>query len=115
MVRRTKRRGRGRTKSRKSRSHRKSKTLTRMRKYSRKGGAAPTYPIPTDIKYELWTKMMEDFKDHPRFDEADAMLQDMVYEPEYVSQFSGETFEGREDKEYWQGLDKIQAFFKYSS
>ena len=58
---------------------------------------------------------MEDYKDHPKLDEADAMLEEIVYEPEYTSQFTGETFEGREDKEYWQGLDKIQAFFKYST
>jgi hypothetical protein len=64
---------------------------------------------------ELWGKMMEDYKDHPKLDEADAMLEEIVYEPEYTSQFTGETFEGREDKEYWQGLDKIQAFFKYST
>jgi len=59
--------------------------------------------------------MMTNFQIHPRIDEADAMLEEMVYEPEYKSQFTGETFEGREDKEYWQGLDKIQAFFKYST
>jgi hypothetical protein len=59
--------------------------------------------------------MMKNFENDPRIEEADMMLEEMVYEPEYKSQFTGETFEGREDKEYWQGLDKIQAFFKYSS
>lgn len=116
MVKRTRTRSRGRGRSQKMhRSKSQRRHRTRARKYSKRGGSLPSYPIPNDVKYELWTKMMEDFKDNPKLNDADAMLETMVYEPEYKSQFNGKTFEGREDKEYWQGLDKIQAFFKYSS
>lgn len=114
MPRRTKSRTR---KMRKSRSQSKSRTRRQRRSSSRarKGGSSGSYPIPDNIKMELWEEMMKNYKDHPRLDEADAMLEVMMYDPEYTSQFNGKSFEGREDKEYWQGLDKIQAFFKYST
>lgn len=100
----------------KRRTHAKRRSRAQRRTRARRGGVAPTaYPIPNDIKYELWTEMMRDYEGNPRLDEADAMLENMMYEPNYIGQFSGKTFEGREDKEYWQGLDKIQAFFKYST
>jgi hypothetical protein len=39
----------------------------------------------------------------------------MTYDPGYASAFTGDTFEGREDKEYWQALDKLQSFFKHGA
>lgn len=114
MPRRTKSRTR---KMRRARTQRKgrSRAQRRSRSRARKGGSAGSYPIPESIKMELWDEMMQNFKDDPRIGEADAMLETIMYEPEYTSQFDGKTFEGRDDKEYWQGLDKIQAFFKYST
>lgn len=93
-----------------------SRAQRRTRSRGRKGGASPSYPIPYDIKVQLWEKMMDTYKDHPRLNEADDKFDEMmVYDPEYKSQFTGKSFEGQEDKEYFQGLDKIEAFFKYST
>lgn len=118
MPRRTTSRKRNRTrKMRRTRSRSKVRTRTQRwsKSKSRRGGASPSYPIPDSIKMELWEEMMKKYDNHPRLEEADAMLEVMMYEPEYIGQFTGKTFEGIEDKEYWQGLDKIDAFFKYSS
>ena len=102
-------------KMRRSRTKSKGRTRAKRRSRARKGGAASSYPIPDSIKMELWEEMMKNFQNHPRINEADAMLEVMMYDPDYTSQFTGKSFEGTEDKEYWQGLDKIQAFFKYST
>jgi hypothetical protein len=102
----------------KSRSRRmnksRSRSRTRGRKYSKRGGAAPepSYPIPMEIKQSLWEELMKNRSSDPRLEQAELLIDDMMYEPNYVSNFTGETFEGREDKEYWQGMDKIDSFFK---
>lgn len=100
---------------RRTRAQSKRRTRAQRRTRARRGGASPSYPIPESIKMELWDEMMKNYQDHPRIDEADAMLEVMMYEPEYIGQFTGKSFEDSEDKEYWQGLDKIDAFFKYST
>jgi len=107
-----------RTKMSKSRSRRMNKSRrrsrSRARKYSKRGGAeAPqSYPIPMEIKQELWEALMQNHGSDPRVEQAENMIDVMMYEPTYVSNFTGKSFEGREDKEYWQGMDKIDSFFK---
>ena len=71
-----------------------------------------TYPIPMEIKQELLEELMKIYGSDPRLEQAEKMIDTMMYEPDYVSNFTGKTFEDREDKEYWQGMDKIQSFFK---
>jgi len=71
-----------------------------------------SYPIPMEIKQQLWEELMKNYGSDPRLEEAENMIDAMMYDPNYVSSFTGKTFEDREDKEYWQGMDKIQAFFK---
>jgi hypothetical protein len=52
-------------------------------------------------------------KDSDRIEEVKEYIRYYVYDPEYESEFTGKTFEGREDKEYFQGCDKIDSYFKY--
>lgn len=87
----------------------------RTRRLRRGGTSNERYPIPDNIKTSIWAEMMKNYGDDPRFDEADALLENMSYDPYYRSKFTGDSFEGVEDKEYKQGMDKIQAFFKYGS
>lgn len=103
-----------RTKRRLSRkgSRRRSKS---RRRHSRGGGETRGKPLSPDAIAELRAELERQYADHPRRAAAERMLNALTYEPDYESEFTGETFEGREDKEYWQGLDKLQAFFKYGA
>lgn len=107
------RRSKSRTRSRRINKSR-SRSKTRTRRYSKRGGAEPplSYPMPMEIKQSLWEELMKNHSSDPRLEQAENMIDVMVYEPNYVSNFTGKTFEGREDKEYWQGMDKIDSFFK---
>lgn len=95
--------------SRASRTRRAKRTLGRGRT---KRGGSMSYPIPMEIKQQLWEELMKNYGSDPRLEQAENMIDTMMYDPNYVSSFTGKTFEDREDKEYWQGMDKIQSFFK---
>lgn len=83
-----------------------------MRRTRTKKGGSMSYPVPTEIKQQLWEELMKTYGSDPKLEQAEAMIDSMMYDPNYVSHFTGKTFEDREDKEYWQGMDKIQSFFK---
>lgn len=61
----------------------------------------------------LTREIRRDYSDDPRMEEVIALLPRIRYERDYTGKFTGDTFEGTEDKEYWQARDKIAAFFKY--
>lgn len=62
---------------------------------------------------KLLRKMLDGYRHDRRFYIAlrERIVEDMKFEPDYIGNFTGKTFDGPE-KEYWQGADKIQSYFK---
>lgn len=70
-------------------------------------------PLSIEDKQYLAKYIYDAYGNHPRASDALAMLENAQYDPSYISPFRGESYEGKEDKEYFQVQDKIDAFFKY--
>ena len=70
--------------------------------------------INKTIIKKLKTEVKQNYKDHPRLQEALDNIAKIQYDPEYASEFDGSLFKG-EHKEIRQARDKIDAFFKYHS
>lgn len=62
---------------------------------------------------EMLRRVLDGYQHDRRYNDAirDRIVEDMIFEPDYIGNFTGKTFQG-EEKEYWQGADKIQSYFK---
>ncbi len=77
----------------------------------------PNSNILSDLDRQLITRYVNKLHDDERIDEAKKdnilnVIKSIKYDPEYVGEFTGNTFEGP-DKEYNQVMDKIHAYLKY--